>query len=182
MLHPNSGWRDKISRKSNDYWYFKRLEPKFKKIYLEHKKNDSKIEPVLDTQMITRFSTFLRYVKQVSPFKNINNHFKPISYFCSPCELQFDYISHIDTLSEDLLHIFQDFGANYNNTDDQEILKIIEQNRNNLIALKPYTNGSGSAKKAFRKINSVDPKLIQDIYERFYWDFELFGYEIDEYL
>ena len=141
----------------------------------------AKSESDHDSNMFCTFETFLNYIA-ASPFLELNTHFRPIAHFCAPCEIHFDAISETETLAKDLIDIFTDDQFHYKNDDgDYNIINEISKKRDQLLALKPYGKVS-TAKKAFRNVNSRDSVLVRKIYEKYHWDFDLFGYRIDEYL
>ena len=65
--------------------------------------------------------------------------------------------------------------------DDRKFFDNLVAHQDEYNALKPY-KGSSSAKPAFQKIYKLRPNLIKNIYQKFRWDFILFGYSTDGYL
>ena len=112
-----------------------------------------------------------------TPFAKINNHFKSQAFFCAPCEIDFQYISDQavlrDSLFETLEQILED--------NDLEILKKFKKDMDNYKALKPYKT-SMSAKRVFNEISERNRTLVELAYEKYRWDFKLFGYTTEGYM
>ncbi|XP_071477408.1 carbohydrate sulfotransferase 11-like [Diadema antillarum] len=112
-----------------------------------------------------QFEEFVRFLTNSSePSHRRNNpHWKEIYKTCWPCHIQYDVISHFETLETD---------ANY-------ILRLVKADG---IVHFPSANGSSpthSSDQAIYKTHysQVSPEDLQRLYERYRPDFELFGYE-----
>ena len=70
----------------------------------------------------------------------------------------------------------------YKDTDTIKELKKESEKEHPPYALRPYSSSS-SAIPVFRRITQdhVMRKVVERVYERYYWDFVLFGYSKDEY-
>ena len=86
-----SGWRDKFINEKGLF-----MKKYGKQILV--KDGDWEDEKTTEKKPGVPFISFLRYINSTEMSK-INNHFKPISYFCSPCEVNFNYISDMSTLT-----------------------------------------------------------------------------------
>lgn len=174
-----SGWHDKFQEGHQDNGIFKK---NYQDVIMSqfYKAEDGYI-----LNMHVPFISFLRYVVGTE-FSKINYHFKPTAFYCSPCEIDFDYVSEVETMRYDLIESFTRASSRSNITTGRDIraLKMLEKikdNKDNLITLKPYKS-SRSAKDVFRDISRREPELIDQVYRKFWWDFEMFGYTIDDYV
>ena len=111
----------------------------------------------------------------------VNEHFLPISHYCAPCDIPYDIISKTESSDRDsklfLKRVaptnYKDFElpSKYKNSlvmrespedsdfDDQEMIK----------SIKEYTD-------------KLEPETLIRLYEKYYWDFELFGYDEKPFL
>ena len=113
-----------------------------------------------------------------TPFKDINNHFKSQSFFCAPCEIDFQFISDTAVLQKSM---FEGFEMILKDEADIEVLNKFKNNRSSYEALKPYKN-TKSAKPIFNEISGRNRTLVELAYDKFRWDFKLFGYTTDGYM
>lgn len=65
--------------------------------------------------------------------------------------------------------------------DDKSFFEKLEANEEDFNMLRPYST-SKTAKKIFQSISSVRPELITKLSQIYHWDFELFGYSVDDYI
>lgn len=113
-----------------------------------------------------------------TPFKAINNHFKSQSFFCAPCEIDFQFISDQAVLQKSM---FESFEMILKDKKDIEVLNKFKNNRASYRALKPYKK-TKSAKPIFNDISDRNRTLVELVYEKFRWDFKLFGYTTEGYM
>lgn len=185
-----SGYRDKFYVKNIDC---PRFVKSYKKSIDNYEKNKS--HPMFGAKdcsthgnkkhhkYMVSFHAFLRYILS-TPFTKINQHFLPISHICTPCDVDWDYISTQPTINDDIFTVFQNFAAGNSSSDRDFINKVrSEKDSNDLISFKSYPK-SKTAKMAFYNISQKKggKGLIQNLYNKFEWDFLLFGYELDGYL
>ena len=180
-----SGWRDK----------FVNQKVIFMNLYGNQIKNfliddDWEDEKENSFNPAVPFVSFLRYINNTEMSK-INNHFKPISFFCSPCEVNFTYISDMTTINSDMFNVFEkvvnrasneDQNLNQNLPEIEFFEKIKDLGNKNLLKnLRPYSERS-AVKDIYRKIDEREPGLVRGIYDRYKWDFVLMGYSVDGYM
>ena len=201
-----SGWKDKFSIISMDpnksktahYWMGQR------DIANRYKVNDVSQNRFFDKDLDQTAISFLTFVRFIvgEEFSKINEHFKPMSFHCSPCDIEYDYISRIEDMPEDLINAFD---TTLKRPEDREILLKIINNRAKLPSLKSYKNQylndshrlgetgqadtllhhkfkkSSSAQTYFQNLAKTDVSLFIKIYHKFQWDFILFGYTLEDY-
>jgi len=122
----------------------------------------------------TQHSTFdelLRYMGTLgNPPRETDIHFSRITDLCLPCEIDYDYIVHMETLHQDAAYIFRD------------VIKTRLMNPLNFILKQvgPSTKRAGhnsteSVLEEFYK--HVTPAAKQAIYQYLATDALLFGYD-----
>ena len=164
-----SGWKDKFDTTKPYARFFRKYAGLAKKYQTSEDKHTG------DNYLVS-FEAFLEWVSKVNEKVN-NNHFKPMSYFCDPCEVDFTHVTQTETLTQDVISFFKDVSY----APDIQILNFMDHPDKNYFALQKYP-GSESAKTVFLDIATRKKPVIEKIYEYFYWDFELFGYTADGYL
>ena len=177
-----SGWRDKFVNQKGIF--FRKYGRQIKNLSKDGDWEDikeSSFKPAVP------FISFLRYINNTEMSK-INNHFKPISFFCSPCEVNFTYISDMTTLNSDMFSVFEKV-INQTSNEDHQNLKEIEfiekiknlENENLLKNMRPYSQRL-AVNEIYKKIDEREPGLVRGIYDRYKWDFVLMGYSVDGYM
>ncbi|KAH7645143.1 hypothetical protein HUG17_0681 [Dermatophagoides farinae] len=95
----------------------------------------------------------------------------PIWTQCEPCYVRYDLVGHYETFYQD----FQNARQLFTNHSD------ISDNKNVDI---PIVNDRDCDKRSYQEtqqyIRRLKPKTIMALYAKYYLDFELFGYTIDE--
>ena len=127
--------------------------------------------------MIVGFEQFLMWMVD-TPFHKINNHFKSIAFFCAPCEVDFQYISDQAVLRDSMFETFEEI---LKDEKDIQILNKFKSDMDSYKALKPYKT-SMSAKRVFNDISQRNRTLVELAYEKYRWDFKLFGYSTEGYM
>ncbi|CAL4160668.1 unnamed protein product, partial [Meganyctiphanes norvegica] len=142
-----------IDRQFKKYLYALRLKPKLTNV---------------------TFKEFLQIVVNNKKSGRENTHWKNYYRTCSACELPYDYIMKVETHSEDLRYIFKmagvtevDIEAKYNPT-----------SINNMTHDHVYAADSSY----LSYYEGVDHQLIKDIHYLFKEDYQLFGYEIPQFV
>ena len=177
-----------------------------KKVYTEEHEYDynrfTKPEDVTNMElwirpkkMVTTFIAFLHYIANTE-FKYIDPHFLPTSMICQPCATDFSWISQQETLSEDIVHSFnkvfnddtkycgkgKEQGGCFLNKRDRILSSHMLRNRQNLEVLSWKSQKSDKIKFLYAKIYEENSTLISKLFEKFKWDFNLFGYDLSGYI
>ena len=108
--------------------------------------------------------TFKDYLEQLVrvPDRKINYHVVSFTRMCNPCRIKYDFIGLMDNYETDMRKILKSVGA-----DKYVILPHRNQTGYGL-------NKSKGVLKAHLK--DVPKSLIRKIYEKYYWDYFLFGF------
>ena len=108
------------------------------------------------------FRTFLEEVA-ATPDNKSNPHVVSISRMCNPCKLKLDFIGSTDNYNEDMKTILQSVGA-------AKFITLPERNQTG------YSKRQSS--EALQKyLEDIPKSLLRTIYEKFYWDYFLFGFK-----
>lgn len=93
-------------------------------------------------------------------------HWTPITNFCTPCQVKFDIIAKFETLDEDQKYLIDKAGLS--------------------LTIKPEWKNSGKGKNTNELLMSYYAQLtksqINNLFELFKYDFELFDYSPSEYI
>lgn len=132
----------------------------------------------------------------------INEHFLPITYYCSPCDVDYDVVSKSETSDEDSRYFLNKIIQTMNQKNSEIETKHLKwqppksptnsrqkyiDNLKNLKLPNKYTStllpdSSDFVNSLLEYFKNVPSKYIYLLYQQFYWDFELFGYEIQPFL
>ncbi|KAK7079860.1 hypothetical protein SK128_013898 [Halocaridina rubra] len=107
------------------------------------------------------FPMFLRHVIYTHQIKQVDSHWRPIEWLCSPCLLHYDYIVKLETMTEDVKYVFEQLNI----PSDPEKRKNVERSTKS-----PWAD--------LEKYKYVPLDLKKEIV-RLYWnDFYLFDYKL----
>ncbi|XP_068209441.1 carbohydrate sulfotransferase 10-like [Palaemon carinicauda] len=108
------------------------------------------------------FVQFLKYVLKTYDEGKPDAHWKPYHDNCCPCHFDYDYITKVETLSEDLEYVFKKLGIPANPDTS------MNQKRKSVDEL--YSD--------FAYYRKVPTTLRRRIYQYLKYDMDLFGYEL----
>lgn len=97
-----SGWKDKFGGNKKKGPYYRNY---FEKVSGYNASRDHKLDYRRGQAPIVGFEQWLMYMAD-NTWEPINDHFKPIGYFCSPCEVNYDYVMSQEDLGDTLLEAF----------------------------------------------------------------------------
>ncbi|XP_066984018.1 carbohydrate sulfotransferase 12-like [Macrobrachium rosenbergii] len=108
------------------------------------------------------FVQFLKFVLKTYKEQKPDAHWKPYYHVCCPCYFDYDYITKVETLSEDLEHIFKKIGipANPDTSKNQE------------------RDSVDSIYSDYKYYRNVPMALKREIYKHLKHDMDLFGYNL----
>ena len=190
-----SGWKDKFRKTKlpsefNKIWpeFYKPKVLKFSPKYLRNRTDeffvgDQKIE------MEVTFEQFMHYLANEDIF-NYQEHFIPVSVHCSPCDFELSDISYLaksETLKDDLIPAFESLNLTER---EKSTLVRIESLKERLPVIAGVASFGGgrsesarksSAQEVFRAVKVSSPEIFEKVYEKFKYDFLLFGYSREGY-
>ncbi|XP_065087467.1 carbohydrate sulfotransferase 11 [Ochlerotatus camptorhynchus] len=120
-----------------------------------------------NTQKYPTFPEFVNYLLDEvrHPHTEIDMHWIPVTYFCTPCFFHYDVIAKFETLEE-----------------DQNYLIAVGQLGH---MIKPQWRNAGKGAHTndlvLKLCKELDDDQIRGLYEYYKYDFELFGYSTEEY-
>ncbi|XP_068222181.1 carbohydrate sulfotransferase 9-like [Palaemon carinicauda] len=133
------------------------------------------------------FEQFLKFVLKTYEEGNPDSHWSPYHQWCCPCHFDYDYITKVETLSEDLEYVFKKLGIP---ADHHTAIKRIMKNEDSSNLYLQYFT------RVFQILRLIaDPKvgismilyyqnisttLRGEIYKYLKPDMDLFGYELPE--
>ena len=116
------------------------------------------------------FAQFVRLIGDPYPVMGYerNKHWSEVSSRCSPCDINYDVIGKLETLADDVKYI----------------LKLAElegkvQFSDPLKSSPTFSSNVDTMKKYYSK---VPKECIENLYTRYKFDFELFGYDLPDYI
>ncbi|KAL9701942.1 hypothetical protein quinque_005383 [Culex quinquefasciatus] len=121
-----------------------------------------------NTQKYPTFAEFVNYMLDEvrHPHFEIDMHWIPVTYFCTPCFFHYDVIAKFETLEE-----------------DQNYLISVGQLGN---MIKPQWKNAGKGAHTndvvLKLFGELEDEQVRGLYEYYKFDFELFGYGVEDYL
>ncbi|XP_047485548.1 carbohydrate sulfotransferase 11-like [Penaeus chinensis] len=173
-----SAYRDKMLRirRANDP--FRKMQLDIAKRYpdptpqppapLTSPSGEKEIHPTF-TQFLLRVQDDLQRLWKKKGKSQVNLHWRPFWFVCSPCEIHYDVIAHVETMDVDNEYVIHKLGL-------QDVLVNVHTHASNFDA---YNDTSAASKDYFRQ---VPYSLLKDIVRLYQPDFTLFGYSPDAYL
>ena len=194
-----STWRDKFSifPKGFEHPVTKFFQKEIKAcmdLDLKHSRSSHTLSPGTDDKK-SKYCTFESYleilVEEILSDENIfsgsvSGQFLPVSYYCSPCDVPYNFISKSETSSIDSQYFMEQYfpflKSDPNSKRSRKIKKGIFLPRKYGDSLIDDTDLDSLYLSMERFVKSVNVEILVKFYEKFYWDFELFGYEVERFL
>ena len=107
------------------------------------------------------FKTFLERVITV-PDNETNPHHISFTRMCNPCGIKYDFIGLMDSYETDIRNILESVGAD-------RYVSVPHRNQTGYMQ-----NKSDEVVQAYLK--ELPKALIKRVYEKYYWDYFLFGF------
>ena len=108
--------------------------------------------------------TFMEFLEKVisKPDKGIDKHLVSFIRMCQPCSIKYDFIGSVDNYNEDMTRILKSVDAT-------KYVTLPERNQTGY-----KTEKSSDTLQMYLK--DVPKTLVRGIYEKYYWDYFLFGF------
>ncbi|XP_070568578.1 carbohydrate sulfotransferase 11-like [Ptychodera flava] len=124
------------------------------------------VTPASNSSSVLTFPDFVRYlIMTKDSTETWNIHYKPIYYLCYPCNITYDIIGHLETVTRDSAYILNLMSADFEYP--------------NFVPARTNSSRSDNLRKYFSTLTKEQIRELYNIYEK---DFKLFGYEIPSYL
>ena len=165
--------------------------------------NLTDIEPEIPGMFVT-FTSFLRFVSNKLAhskfYKNV--HWMRIIDRCHPCEINYTAVANTETADEDskefIKYIYDsgliskspeeigEFPKAYGSRKVENSTQVTKTKNHNNLNHEQLVKQSGNVSDRISGIKNyykkyVPVEVMKQVYKYYYWDFELFGYGIDEY-
>ncbi|KAJ8024200.1 Carbohydrate sulfotransferase 11 [Holothuria leucospilota] len=107
------------------------------------------------------FSEFVRFLGEFPDHKAANDlHWTDINSLCYPCDVRYDTIVKFENMAKESLLIFEKAGI-----------------ENRLPSLTQHATNSSDLSQAVEFYRDIPRDVIRKLYERYYYDFTVFGYD-----
>lgn len=157
-----SAFRDKLEdpslkgAKFNEYYY-----NKYGRRIVMHYRKEKITGP---TFKYPRFSEFLNYILD-RDLRYDDEHWAPFYKECTPCHIKYNFIGHFETLYWDI-HLLANKTNLISQWDDKN----------------DYFQSSTYKKISQEYYSTIERDTIRKLYKRYKIDFEMFGFEAEEYI
>ncbi|XP_078589153.1 carbohydrate sulfotransferase 10-like isoform X2 [Branchiostoma floridae x Branchiostoma japonicum] len=158
-----SAWLDKFNHDPRHVSFIKAFQRKtrMKNLTKTHTKQDRNSQDSVGGKPSLPFRDFIWGIaNEFEVHKNI--HWEPFFSLCAPCQVEYDFIAHTDTLVEDLrlfLHKIGVVGKDY------------------LLPTQRPSRAKTNFGTTFREVPTEDLRRIGEVYKP---DFDAFGYNFEE--
>lgn len=157
-----SAYRDKLEHRKGREFYYRRYGRHI--VRSQREDNNTLVDRAEPT-----FVEFLQYLVKTKAF---DEHWRPFTAECAPCELNYQIILKMETLEEEQL-----FLATKLNLLDV----LLTVNSTGLLLHNTNPNGRTERNYAQQYYRDVPNQLLQDVYMLYEKDFKLFDYSPEEY-
>ncbi|XP_046893463.1 carbohydrate sulfotransferase 12 [Hypomesus transpacificus] len=159
-----SAFRNKFQLRNEEF--YKRFSQVILRRYGNHSDLPTSVDEAFAAKLRPSFSQFIQYLldPQTETEMPFNEHWRQVYRLCHPCQIQYDFVGHLETVEEDAEHLLR-------------ILKV-----DNVVEFPTsHRNLTASSWEAdwFSTVPLVARRELYRLYEP---DFRLFGYEKPESL
>ena len=164
FLRLHSAWTDKFSKNFN-FDHDIRITKMFRHYdYVIWTFEDNDRYP-RDPDARVSFYAFLKYISKGMGFvrntrNGFNGHWARYTEICWPCVVDYTYITRLETIDDDSRYLFDKAGFG-----------------EKIGYFPPAYNNSDSIDKVEKIFKSFPTSLVDKLYDLYYWDFKLFGYD-----
>ncbi|XP_035697496.1 carbohydrate sulfotransferase 9-like isoform X1 [Branchiostoma floridae] len=156
-----SSWKNKFMdiRGAMRYWFIEHYQS-----MLETIGDNEPGEKITYQDVNWKHIPFLAFIRAIARNQTrwMNPHWQPVYQLCSPCQVNWDYIAHTETLVEDFHLFFKKAGI---------------VGRENIIPKMEERVGSRFYLEGFMKIPLEEIQRIGELYQS---DYDMFGYSFQE--
>ena len=109
------------------------------------------------------FVEFVEYLIE-TPLDKFDEHWKPVFILCPPCHFNFDIIIKMETFNQDTDFLLRQRELSHNLISKKHSVKV------------------DSSELRQRLFSQVSKKMVESLHSKYRVDFEMFEYDIEEYL
>ena len=151
---------------------------------------DKNVTFVQGKNMLVSFEGFLHYLA-ATDIHFLDECFLPIAHHCSPCEFDFHFLARTEDLAKELIPAFETVSDK--NASDLQMIDKIKGSTNTLPVFKSlnekykqkqqdsFLGKSSKIQKIYSAIANKNMTLLLKVYQKYQYDFILFGYTLDGY-
>ena len=140
-----------------------------RKIILESYETKQAMLDKNPSQLVS-FSGLLNFIVNAGKKGLKNIHWTPMTEQCGPCSINYDYITQLETISEDITKIASqlNFGKNSKFPEMNKKAGLVYENQSERLAKIYFEKG-------------ITIEIVDKIREIYFLDFELFGYDFEKF-
>ncbi|XP_066953957.1 carbohydrate sulfotransferase 10-like [Macrobrachium rosenbergii] len=159
-----SAYRDKMLRGDQ----FQRLSHAIKTKYPDPDIDEDATHPTFH-QFLLHIRDNMKKFWSSEGTSKVNPHWQPVWWTCGPCQIMYDAIAHMETLTADQEYIIRKAGL-------RDLAVNAHTHSSNLDSFK------GTDEATFSYFSKIPKKLIQQVSNLYRHDFQLFGYSPDKFI
>jgi chondroitin 4-sulfotransferase 11 len=157
-----SAYRDKLEHRKDREFYYRRYGRHI--VRSQREDNATFVDRAEPT-----FVEFLQYLVETKTF---DEHWRPYTAECAPCELNYQFILKMESLEEEQLYLATKFNL---------LDTLLTINSTDQLLHNTNPNGRTEHKYAQHYYGQVPKQLLQEVYVLYEEDFRLFDYSPKEY-
>lgn len=126
-----------------------------------------------------RTPTFAEFVDLLlaTPVRELDEHWSPYYSRCQPCLLDYDFVGKLETADRDFPLLFSEIGV-----DGGRFGRIHVSRRGNTGCASRANCSQAKAGSSADYFATLSRDQVMGLYSRYFYDFELFGYDFRDYL
>ncbi|XP_070573356.1 uncharacterized protein [Ptychodera flava] len=152
-----SAYRDKFERPMAGDEYFRR---RYGQMIVETFRKSPSRRAIEDGR-----PTFLEFIEYLVNYRlmgaEADEHWKPITHLCGPCEISYDFIGKYESLVNDAEYVLYNIGMDKNIT---------------FPAVGTHITNSSLSSVYYKYYKNIPQDLLKRLYDVYEWDFKLFDY------
>nr|XP_057906110.1 carbohydrate sulfotransferase 12 [Doryrhamphus excisus] len=154
-----SAYRDKLEVGNEDFYR------KFAQVILRRYANQptppSSVDEARAAGLHPSFSQFIQYLLDPQTEKEMpfNEHWRQVYRLCHPCQIQYDFVGHLESVEEDAAHLLR-------------LLRV-----DNVVEFPTSHGNTTSSSSEAHWFNTVPRESLRELYKLYEPDFRLFGYD-----
>ncbi|KAK7085011.1 hypothetical protein SK128_013533 [Halocaridina rubra] len=159
-----SAYRDKMLRED----LFQKLQVSIRKSFPDPNASNDEKHPTF-LQFLMHIKRDMKRFWKTGGQSRLNNHWQPVWWACGPCQVKYEVIAHVESLSLDQEYIIRKAGI-------QDVVFNAHTHASNFDSY----NGTSQATQAY--FSQIPKKLLEEVSDLYRPDFDLFGYSPSQYI
>ena len=159
ILHKINKTNDNWEKRFKNYTKFMFVRDPIERLLSAYR--DRRPEDFFKSNKKGTFEVFLEWLLKLSD-NELNPHVVSFTRMCNPCGIKYDFIGLMDNYEEDMSVFLESIGA-------AKYVSVPDRNQTGFMK-----NKSAEVLQAY--LQQLPKDLIKRIYEKYYWDYFLFGF------